>query len=151
MLVIGESDDKGSEAKLGAVLREAQLQNVTIWSVGLSTVHAKLQNRARMKPTDPDWDDNNLIPLAAWAVNNIKDQIHGRALPTASAATGGSHLATWNDRSIQTAIDQIGGEIHSQYLLTYTPAGDNAPGYHEIQVRVDNATFKVHFRPGYYL
>ncbi|MGB2636293.1 MAG: VWA domain-containing protein, partial [Candidatus Acidiferrum sp.] len=42
MLVLAQADDKGSEAKLGAVLRQAQLQNVTIWSVGLSTVHATL-------------------------------------------------------------------------------------------------------------
>jgi VWFA-related protein len=55
MLILAESDDKGSKAKLGAVLRQAQLENVTIWSVGLSTFHATLLNRAKMKRTDPGW------------------------------------------------------------------------------------------------
>lgn len=122
MLILAESDDKGSKAKLGAVLRQAQLDNVTIWSVGLSTVHATLLNRAKMKPTDPGWGDNNLIPLAAWAVINVRDQIRKNALQISAVATGGTHFPTWRDRSIQTAIDEIGGELHSQYLLMYTPA-----------------------------
>jgi len=151
MLVLAESDDKGSKAKLGAVLRRAQLENVTIWSVGLSTVHATLLNRAKMKPSDPGWGDNNLIPLAAWAVKNIKDQISKNGLQIATAATGGTHFATWRDRSIQTAIDEIGGELHSQYLLLYTPTGTNAEGYHEIRVEVDKSNLKVRWRPGYFV
>lgn len=150
MLVLAESDDKGSKAKLGAVLRQAQLENVTIWSVGLSTVHAWFLNRAQMKPTDPNWGDNNLIPLAVWAVTNIKDQIHDNALQIATTATGGTHFATWRDRSIQTAIDEIGGELHSQYLLLYTPTGATE-GYHEIKVDVDKPNINVRSRPGYFV
>ncbi|MGB2668879.1 MAG: VWA domain-containing protein [Candidatus Acidiferrum sp.] len=150
MLVLAEADDRGSEAKLGAVLREAQLQNVTVWSVGLSTVHATLLNRAKMKPTDPGSGDNNLIPVAVWAVTNIRDEISGNSLQIAAAATGGTHIAIWKDRSIQSAIDAIGGELHSQYLLMYTPTGTDAEGYHEIKVEVDNVNLKVRSRPGYY-
>ncbi|MGB7729764.1 MAG: VWA domain-containing protein [Candidatus Acidiferrum sp.] len=87
MLVLAEADDKGSEAKLGAVLRQAQLQNVTIWSVGLSTLHATFLNRAKMKPADPGWGNNNLIPVAVWAVTNIRDEISGNGLQIAAAAT----------------------------------------------------------------
>jgi len=35
MLILSEATDAGSETKLGAVLRQAQLSNVTIYSVGL--------------------------------------------------------------------------------------------------------------------
>lgn len=151
MLVLAESDDKGSKAKLGAVLRRAQLENVTIWSVGLSTVHATFLNRAKMKPSDPQWGDNNLIPLAVWAVTNIKDHISRNGLQIAAAATGGTHFAAWRDRSIQIAIDEIGGELHSQYLLMYTPTVSNAEGYHEIKVDVDKPNVRVRSRPGYFL
>lgn len=150
MLVLAESDDKGSSTKLGVVLRQAQLENVTIWSVGLSTVHAWFLNRAKMKRTDPDWGDNNLIPLAVWAVTNIKDQIHNNSLQIATAATGGTHFATWRDRSIPAAIDEIGGELHSQYLLMYTPTGATE-GYHEIKVDVDKPNISVRSRPGYFV
>lgn len=151
MLVLAESDDKGSKAKLGAVLRQAQLENVTIWSVGLSTAHATLLNRAKMKPSDPGWGDNNLIPLAIWAVTNIKDQIRRNGLQIAAAATGGTHYATWRDRSIQSALDEIGGELHSQYLLMYTPTGTNAEGFHDIKVEVNKTNLKVRCRPGYFI
>jgi VWFA-related protein len=150
MLVLAEADDKGSKAKLGAVLRQAQLENVTIWSVGLSTVHAWFWNRAKMKPSDPGWGDNNLIPLAVWAVTDIKDQIHNNGLQIAAAATGGTHFATWRDRSIQAAIDEIGGELHSQYLLMYTPTG-TTEGYHEIKVELDKSNVSVRSRPGYFV
>jgi VWFA-related protein len=150
LLVLAQSDDKGSKARLGAVLRQAQLENVTIWSVGLSTVHAWFLNRAKMKPTDPDWGDNNLIPLAVWAVTNIKDQIHNNGLQIATTATGGTHFATWRDRSIQAAVDEIGGELHSQYLLMYTPTA-TTEGYHEIKVDVDKPNVSVRSRPGYFV
>ena len=66
-------------------------------------------------------------------------------------ATGGAHLATFRDRSIEKAIDEIGGELHSQYSLSYTPTGTGEMGYHEIKVSVDRAGVKVRARPGYYL
>src|SRR5947207_1600606 len=48
MLILSEAMDDGSEKKLGEALREAQLANVTIYSVGLSTTRAALQ--AKPKP-----------------------------------------------------------------------------------------------------
>src|SRR5260370_426130 len=72
----------------------------------------------------------------------------------AAAATGGAHLPTFKDRSIEKAIDEIGGELHSQYTISYTPTGSDATGYHEIKVSVlrnDAKTLKVHARPGYFL
>jgi VWFA-related protein len=51
MLILSEATDVGSETKLGAVLRQAQLSNVTIYSVGLSTTMAEL--KAPPKDTTP--------------------------------------------------------------------------------------------------
>jgi VWFA-related protein len=152
LLVMAESDDIGSATKLGAVLRQAQLQNVTIYGVGLSSTRSEFQRWARQKRgVDPEWGKNNWIPLAVWAVTHIKDQVSGSGLQIAAAATGGSHNSTWKDRSLQTAIDEIGGELHSQYILTYTPTGSDAAGYHEIKVELDMSGLKVKSRPGYYL
>jgi VWFA-related protein len=151
MLVLAEADDKGSEAKLDDVVRRAQLENITIWSVSLSTVHALIENRAKMKPGDPGYGDDNLISVAKWAVTHMRDQVAGTPLEIAALATGGSCISIWKDRLVGKAIDRIGGELHSQYLLTYTPTGTGAEGFHEIQVKVDQPKAKVKFRPGYYL
>ncbi len=177
LMILSEANDDGSDAKLGEVLRKTQLANVTIYSVGLSTTSAEL--RAKPKDTRPQitppgtfpmpappgtvqtptseenrYGNIDLMALAVWAVQHIHDQVKDRALEVAAAATGGAHLATFKDRSIEKAIDEIGGELHSQYTISYTPTGSDAAGYHEIKVNVlrkDAKNLKVRARPGYFL
>ena len=177
LMILSEATDAGSEAKLGEVLRQAQLANVTIYSVGLSTTRAELQAKPKDTrpqitppgtfplppqpgvPQTPTSEENrygniDLMAAAVWAVQHIHDQVKDHALEVAAAATGGAHLSTFKDRSIEKAIDEIGGELHSQYTISYTPAGSDAAGYHEIKVNVlrhDAKKLKVRARPGYYL
>jgi VWFA-related protein len=177
LMLLSEATDAGSEAKLGEVLRQAQLANVTIYSVGLSTTRAQLQAKPKDTrpqitppgtfplppqpgvPQTPTSEENrygniDLMALAVWAVQHIHDQVRDHALEVAAAATGGAHLSTFKDRSIENAIDEIGGELHSQYTISYTPTGSDAAGYHEIKVSVlrnDAKNLKVRARPGYFL
>jgi len=177
LMILSEATDAGSEAKLGEVLRQAQLANVTIYSVGLSTTRAQLQAKPKDTrpqitppgtfplppqpgvPQTPTSEENrygniDLMAAAIWAVQHIHDQVKDHALEVAATATGGAHLPTFKDRSIEKAIDEIGGELHSQYTISYTPTGSDAAGYHEIKVNIvrKNAkNLKVRARPGYYL
>jgi VWFA-related protein len=177
LMILSEATDAGSEAKLGEVLRQAQLANVTIYSVGLSTTRAELQAKPKDTrpqitppgtfplppqpgvPQTPTSEENrygniDLMALAVWAVQHIHDQVKDHALEVAATATGGAHLSTFKDRSIEKAIDEIGGELHSQYTISYAPTGSDAAGYHEIKVHVvrnDAKNLKVRARPGYYL
>ncbi len=174
LLILSEATDVGSGTKLGEVLRQAQLANITIYSVGLSTTRAELQSKnqkQRISATPPGvfgqpplpgtvqtptseeqrYGNIDVLALAVWAVQHAENQIKDHALETAAVATGGAHLATFRDRSIEKAIDEIGGELHSQYSLSYTPTGTGEMGYHEIKVSVDRAGVKVRARPGYYL
>jgi VWFA-related protein len=173
MLVMSETVDAGSEAKLGEVLRKAQLANVAIYSVGLSTTRSELKGKPRdnaptpiappgirtLPPppgTIPTTDANlsggaDLLGLAIWAVQHADNKVKDRAMEVACTATGGSHLSTYKDRSIEKAIDEIGGELHSQYTVGYAPSDANDIGYHEIKVDVDRKNLKVRTRPGYYV
>src|SRR6266852_1030332 len=122
LMLLSEATDAGSEAKLGEVLRQAQLANVTIYSVGLSTTRAELQAKpkdTRPKitppgtfplppqpgtPQTPTSEENrygniDLMAAAAWAVQHIHDQVKDHALEVAATATGGAHLPTFKDRS----------------------------------------------------
>ena len=171
LLILAEAQDIGSDTKLGAVLRQAQLANVTIYAVGLSTLRGNLQSPPKDKTIqrgppgtyplppmpgtvqNPSTEDarygSGNIDLAG-LVKNIDAKIE-RPLEASAAATGGAYVATVKDRSIEDAIDEIGGELHSQYSVSYTPTGTPAPGYHEINVRVNEKGLKVRARPGYYL
>jgi VWFA-related protein len=174
MLILSEATDIGSDTRFGDVLRQAELENVTIYSVGLSTTRGELQAAPRdntPQPTPPGvfgmppmpgtiqtptteaarYGSGNLIDAAVWAVQHVKDKLKGNPLELATAGTGGLHLATYKDRSIEKAIDEIGGELHSQYSVSYTPTGTDATGYHEIKVTVNSKALKIRARPGYYI
>jgi VWFA-related protein len=174
LFIMSEATDEGSGTKLGEVLRQAQLANITIYSVGLSTTRAELQSKTKKKPIEvtppgtfgqpplpgtvqtPTSEEQragniDLLALAVWAVQHAENQVKAHALEVAATATGGAHLATYRDRSIERAIDEIGGELHSQYSVSYTPTGTGESGYHEIKVSVDRPGVMVRARPGYYL
>ena len=178
MLILSEATDVGSGTQFGAVLRQAQLANVTIYSVGLSTTRALLQQEPKQNHTDiappgtyplppipgkppvPEEEDprlNNtvdLMALAVWAVSHIADKVSAHALEVAAVATGGTHFATFKDRTIERALDEIGGELHTQYTLGYSPAGTTEDGYHEIKVSLADPKYrnlKLRSRPGYYV
>jgi VWFA-related protein len=88
---------------------------------------------------------------AIWAVQHIDDKVKDRAMDVAATATGGTHLSTYKDRSIENAIDQISAELHSQYTISYAPSAGSDFGYHEIKVQVDRKGLNVRARPGYYV
>jgi VWFA-related protein len=175
LMVIGEAQDSGSENKLGAVLRRAQLANVTIYSVGLSTTAADLRQPAgqyeppqvgppgtypvptpNMKPPTPEMEqavqpNMDLGALLIWLVKTGQNALGRNSLEIASKATGGLHVNTLHDRNIEKAIDEIGGELHAEYTVGYHPPGDEPSGYHEIRVTVDRKGVNVRTRPGYYI
>jgi len=176
LLVISEAADTESEAKLGEVLREAQLSNVTIYSVGLSTTAALLRKNPAArgpKPIGPEgtfpvpgragqpqtptseqqevWRNADLLQLAVWAVTTLARTAGDNSLKVAATATGGTHSPAFKDGSIETALSEIGAELHAQYTLTYRISGENLYGYHEIRVELARPDLKSRSRPGYYL
>ena len=183
LLVISEALDIGSESKLGEVLRRAQLENITIFSVGLSTTRAELQGKPRQNAPVPITPPGtygmpgppgtvptpgggtstgvDLIALGQVLVEHTKSAATQRSLEVGAVATGGSYYSTFKGRSIESAIDEIGAELHSQYMISYTPqshSADNSDGadfgYHQISVSLvaDKAKGKkISTRPGYYI
>jgi len=173
ILAMAEPVDTASESKLGEVLRAAQLQNVTIYSVGLSTTAAQLRAEPRSRPsgyppgiypapgppgipqtptnTQSENSSADLGALGVWIMQHIKESVKDHTLEVAANATGGEHIATFKDRSIEKAVSEIADEIHTQYTLGYRPTSGDASGFHTISVVVDRPGMKVRTRQGYYL
>ncbi len=177
IVVVGEKLDKGSETKLGQVLRRAQLGNTTIYSIGLSTTAAEFHQPPQQKknievgppgtyPVNPppgtlqtqqvvDEEMGNqsipLFPLIAWLVQHAANVVGRNSLEIASAGTGGLHEGAMKVRSIQSDMNAIGNDIHGVYLLAYHPPASEGYGYHNIEVRVTEPSLRVRTRPGYYL
>lgn len=175
IITLAEAVDQGSEDKIGAVLREAQLANITIYCVGLSTTAAEARGPVKDSsppsatppgtfglppmpgtPQTPTTEAErsgtiDLLALSAWVVQHATATVKAPPLELAAVATGGSYESTVHDKSIEAAIDRIGGELSGQYTLTYRPTGTDPTGYHEIKITVDQRGLTVRSRPGYYL
>ncbi len=177
IVVVGEKLDKGSETRLGQVLRRAQLGNTTIYSIGLSTTGAEFHQPPEQKknievgppgtyPVNPppgtaqtqqvvDEEMGNqsipIFPLVAWLVQHAANVVGRNSLEIASAGTGGLHEGALKVRSIQNDMNAIGNDIHGVYLLAYHPPANEGYGYHNIEVRVEEPDLHVRTRPGYYL
>ena len=174
MVVMSQAEDRGSESKLGMVLRHAQLANVAIYAVGLSTTRAELG--AEPKDTTPEvsppgtfpqppvpgtvqtptteeqrYGGADLLGAAMWLVTHAAGTVKANSLQVAAVGTGGTSYNTYKNPTIEQAIDKIGSELHSQYSLSYRPAGVSPFGFHEIKVQVLRPGIKLRARPGYYL
>jgi VWFA-related protein len=176
IVAITEAVDRGSATKLGGVLQQAQLENITIFTVGLSTTAAEFRTQPQgsatpsatppgiitgtpiphypQSPTTPgigEQPSGDLLAVGIWAIQHGANILRGHALEVATIATGGEHIPTMHDKGIETGLDKIGGELHAQYTLSYRPTGTSPYGYHEIRVEVDRPKTTVRTRPGYYL
>jgi VWFA-related protein len=175
IIVLSDGSDGGSEQPLGQVLREAQVANITIYTIGLSPTAAQLRGQPKsgappssippgidagphIPGTAPGADQGtyqsgnvNLLNLAQLAVKEATKPIRKQSLEIAAVASGGLYQSAVKDRSVETAIDQIGAELNGQYILTYQPSGSTVFGYHTIVVKIDVPDLKIRTRPGYFM
>jgi VWFA-related protein len=175
MLVVGESQDQGSDAKLRAVLRDAQLGNITIYGIGVSSTVADLRPTKRRTPaetSDASYSPPNVKPyiaprgvaenaatqgsldymsVAIWLITRGVNKIKDHQIELAVAATGGVHYHARRDRTVRSALDQIGGELHAQYIVGYAPSAKPADGFHTITITVARPETTVRTRPGYFI
>jgi len=176
LILVAEASDTGSDVTLGEVLRQAQLANVVIYSVGLSTTAAELRKDPKdshgpvqisppgtfgrppipgsvQTPTSEQQRSGNIDygALVKYIVEHLQNAVGKNELVLATTATGGTHIPTFKDGSIEKAVSEIGGELHAQYSLSYFPTSISLTGHHDIEVRVARNDLKVRSRPGYYV
>jgi VWFA-related protein len=172
VIAIAEAIDNGSKADLGAIVREAQIDGITIYAVGLSTFQAGWRGPEKQAAAPP------AAPSGIFVLPPIPGSIYtpgieelrrgnmdlgalgGHTLAfsappigDAAAATGGLYQSTFTDDSIERAIDRIAGELTAQYTLSYRPNTNQTEGsFHKIKViAVSKSKLKVRARPGYYI
>jgi VWFA-related protein len=172
LLVVGESADSGSEAKLGQVLRDAELANISIYTIGVTSIGmstsandilgGKLPPLKLSKHTPPISAERpgpqpfgstyiDFVTPAIWLIERGTSEIKNHQLEVAVAATGGVHYRALRDDAIRAALDRIGAELYAQYTMSYMPSSDVQPGFREIKVTVSRSGVTVRTRPGYYL
>ena len=176
VIQISENRDKGSEIrKIREVLTEAEFANVTFYSVNISQLVASLTAQAQPNRPNPiesipgaqggglpngavntvntptQNDFGNWVP----ALKDIFDAAKGIFVPDPldvyTKYSGGRELGFRNEKALQHNVQEIGDELHSQYLLSYAPTNLKDAGYHTIRVEVNVSNLKIRTRPGYWI
>ena len=65
-------------------------------------------------------------------------------------STGGTTFPFTRQKALEEAIEKLGAELHTQYVLSFVPEAP-APGYHTLDVRLTRpGEFRIRARPGYW-
>jgi VWFA-related protein len=175
IVVVSESQENGSNIGLGETLRTAQLHDIMVYPIRLSTASARVTKWPKVNP-DPippgvqarpvapgqvatpttmqqsRYDvTGNMIPIIIDLVRGAKNLIFSNPLELLAKGTGGKDYSPRTEDGLQESIAAIGEDIRSQYLLTYRPDNLNKGGiFHRIKVQVNYKGLKVRSRPGYF-
>jgi hypothetical protein len=88
---------------------------------------------------------------AIWLLERGTNEVKHHQLEVAAVATGGTQYRAFRDSTIRNAIDKIGDELHSQYIVSYRANSTPSPGFHKIDVTIERPGVFVRARPGYYV
>jgi len=178
LLLIGETRDLASEAKPRETLISLQVNNVAFYSVDMSRLIATLT--AAPQPGRPDnlppamhsMPSNvaptptavdqlygtgdvgraEFIPLMVEIFKDVKAIFKANPVELFTRGTGGTEFSFFRQRGLEEAIEQIGADLHSQYLITYNPNNKQEGGFHEISAEViGHPNYRLQIRPGYWL
>ena len=153
VLVISESRDHGSQTRLESVVMAAQAAGVTIYAAPFSAFKTALTAKPsdfvppplpRGTPPPQDRVDTlgGIAELARLGKTNTAHALSG--------ATGGAAFPFAGQKGLEDAIQKLGAELHTQYLLSFAPLAP-APGFHRLEVRLRRpGDFRLRARPAYW-
>jgi VWFA-related protein len=143
IVIIGESKDRGS-GKLNDLLSRIQESRATIYFLSYSAYLTAFTTRgSEYEPPDSGGLLSAIAEIARLGKKNAAEIL--------TTATGGRILKFETKSKLENDLIRMGSEIHSRYILSFTPSEDPGSGFHTIQVKVRNRPqLEVRTRPGYW-
>jgi VWFA-related protein len=153
LLLISESRDRGSKIKFEQAMEAVGSQGIEVFGAHYSAYSTALV----AKPGDrPDLHDApapriegpdgspTANPLAIFTELGRLGKVN--AIEALTRSTGGSDYPFLKERGVESAIEKLGVEVHSQYILSFLPRGE-PKGMHRIDVSVRGRNdLRVHSR-----
>jgi len=127
LLLISESRDQGSETKFEQAMETVEREGIEVFAAHYSSYAMSWISKPEDFPQQDELNEMFFAQLARLATTS-----HVQAL---ALATGGSDFPFVRERGIEDAIEKLGAEVHSQYILSFPQRG-NAAGRHRIDVTV---------------
>jgi len=177
ILLISETRDQGSINRGRETLYNLQLSNVSVYQVTVSRIMGKLTETPPDPRPDPimttahpmppivpatpttvmqtygtEGNSVSFIPLFVELFQDAKGIFKAPAAQMFTKGTGGAQFGFYRGRGLEDAIQRMSEELHSQYMLTYSPTNKDEGGWHTISVTVSShGKVKAETRPGYWI
>jgi VWFA-related protein len=174
VLLLSRNVDKGSEAHLQETARQMQFDNVIVYCVDISKALTAVMKKmdypppqtgripAEALPSTPQGprtetsvvqqQAGNWLNLGAPIFHSIHDVFRRSPSEAFTYFTGGQLYSFATEKALESAIADIGKDLNSQYLLSYSPSPEvkSESGFHTIKVAVNRPGLKIRTRPGYW-
>lgn len=176
ILLISETLDRSSEAGAREIATNLQVHNIDVYTINISRLVTLTTARPEVPRPDPFPPGSRPRPGVAAPDPTTQNQIAGtqgygadfvpaveeifrgvKGLFIRNPAelytkfTGGRELTFVTQNDLETAINNIGSEIRSQYILSYSPNNKMEGGFHKIKVQVNRPDLRIRTRPGYWM
>jgi VWFA-related protein len=129
LLLISEARDQGSQTKFQEAMDAVEREGIEVFGAHYSSNGMSWISKPEDFPEQGELNEMFFSQLARLGATN-----HVQAL---ALATGGSDFPFLREHGIEDAIQKLGVEVHSQYILSFPQRGDGT-GKHQIEVSVPN-------------
>lgn len=176
ILLISETRDQGSINSGRQTLQHLQVHNISVYQVTMSRVLGKLtgtpdvprpnNNPPAMTPMPSnvpatpttvmqtygtEGSRAEFLPLMIEIFRDAKAIFKAPPAEVFVNGTGGAQFGFYRNHGLEDAIQRMGEELNSQYMLSYNPNNKIEGGWHTITVEVSgHGNVKAKTRPGYW-
>lgn len=123
MIILTDGEDQGSKTKLAGAIEAAQKANVIVYVILIA-------DRGFYGGFGYSGDS---------AMKKMAEETGGRLIDVGN-----------NGKKLEAAFAQIEEELRTQYVASYTPAGEADGKYHHVEIQCKGDGLKVQSRKGYY-
>lgn len=153
LLLIGESRDRGSESKLTDLLARVQSSRVTIYGLTYSAYWTAFTTKPEDYSPPEMQDAPNVLytmPLTA-IIAEMAREAKKNTIAALVSTTGGRQFTFETKGKLENDLIALGADIHSRYLLSFTPTETAQPEFHKLNITIRNRPDdRVRVRPGYW-
>jgi VWFA-related protein len=143
LLVISEIRDRGSHAHLEEALQAVEREGVEVFAASYSAYATSMSANAGELP--PPSGPNYLAVF-----NELARLGKTNDIQALTQATGGSDYPFMRERAVEKAVEKLGVDVHSQYILSFRQ-GAVKPGMHRIDVATPERTdLRIRSRRAYW-
>ncbi len=177
LLLVSETQDKGSEGRIREAVLAAQTNNIIIYSININRLIDKLAKKMDAPPVSRVPPGNRQLPGSTPMTLTNMDQMTGyggrtttvipllmelftqvkyvfvpNPLEVFTKHTGGREYSFLSQSDLEEVVRKIGEEVHSQYFISYSPNLQvrEQGGWHDIRIDVIRG-YKARTRPGYWV